>query len=136
MPSTYLADRGDHYLIAAGGATVTSLRFDFGVTLGLAGADTSFSIRIEEPFTLRSDSAEAKLLDPEQRPAETGPVLALLDAAVTRIVAFKDGRLVMTFQPGWIIEVPAGLQYEAWTLNGPDGLLLVSVPGGDVAVWT
>jgi hypothetical protein len=136
VPSTYLTDRGDHYWIAADGATVTSLQFDFAVTVGLAGADTSFSVRIEEPFTLRRDGADAPLLDPERRPAETAPVLALLDAAVTRIVAFKDGRLVLTFEPAWTIDVPAGHQYEAWTLNGPDGLLLVSMPGGDVAVWT
>ncbi|WP_372500285.1 DUF6188 family protein [Sphaerisporangium perillae] len=26
-------------------------------------------------------------------------------------------------------------QYEAWSAHGPGALLLVSLPGGDLAVW-
>jgi hypothetical protein len=52
-----------------------------------------------------------------------------------RDAAFKDGRLHLAFDGGWSIEVPPGTDYEPWTLNGPDGLLLVSVPGGDLAIW-
>jgi hypothetical protein len=63
-------------------------------------------------------------------------VLALLDRAVSRVVAFKDGRLSLAFDGGWKIEVPGGAQFEAWTLTGPNGLLVVSIPGGDLAVWT
>jgi hypothetical protein len=136
VSSTHLIDRGDHWEIAAGDLAVTQCRFDRAVSLLLADASVSFLVRIEQSFVLlRGDGANDKRVDPEKRPTEGGPVLTLLDLAVSRVAAFKDGRLHLAFDGGWSIEVPPGTDYEPWTLNGPDGLLLVSVPGGDLAIW-
>jgi hypothetical protein len=132
----HLLDRGDHWEIAAGDLAVTQCRFDHAVSLLLADANVSFLVRIEEPFVLRrGDGSNEQRLDPEQRPPEGAPALALLDLAVRRIVAFKGGRLHLAFGNEWSVEVPPETAYEAWTLSGPDGLLVVSTPGGDLAIW-
>ena len=40
------------------------------------------------------------------------------------------------FDDGHLLKVAPDPQYEAWTASGPDGMLVVSVPGGDLAVWS
>jgi Family of unknown function (DUF6188) len=42
---------------------------------------------------------------------------------------------VVRFVGGNELRVPSSDDYEAWTLVGPDGLRLVSMPGGELAIW-
>ncbi|WP_370629240.1 DUF6188 family protein [Paenarthrobacter nitroguajacolicus] len=49
----------------------------------------------------------------------------------------QGGRaLHLEFPDGSIIDVLPDERYEAWTLAGPDGLLLVSLPGNGLALWS
>jgi hypothetical protein len=74
VPSTHLIERGDHWEIAAGGLAVTQCCFDYAVSLVLADAEVSFSVRIEQPFGLSGgDHGEEQKLDPERRPPESAP---------------------------------------------------------------
>ncbi len=34
-----------------------------------------------------------------------------------------------------VVKVPVGQDYEPWELVGPGGVRVVSLPGGDLAVW-
>jgi hypothetical protein len=53
---------------------------------------------------------------------------------VRRLVALKDGRLQLSLEDGWTVEVPAGSHYEACQLHGRDGgVMLISTPGGKLA---
>jgi hypothetical protein len=105
------------------------------VTLALGEAG-EYRVRVSEPFALsRADDAAKHHVDPQRRPAEGASVVALLGLEVQRIVAFKDGRIHLSFDQGWALDVPSGSQYEAWELTGPDGLLIVSKPGGALSIW-
>ena len=68
--------------------------------------------------------------------AEMAPALELLQQVPTLLDAHKDGRMLLHFAGGARLAVEADADYEPWTLTGPDGLRLVSLPGGDLAVWT
>ena len=109
----------DAFEIAIEGLTVTQCRFDYAVTLVLDDGTTSFTIRIAEPFALRvgAGGTDAWSVDPEHRPPEGAPVLALLDLAAKRLLAIKDGRLQLSFDGDWSVEVPSGTHYEAWQLH-------------------
>ncbi|MHA7194428.1 DUF6188 family protein [Paenarthrobacter nitroguajacolicus] len=48
----------------------------------------------------------------------------------------EAGALHMEFSDGSTIDVLPDERYEAWTLAGPDGLLLVSLPGDGLAIWS
>jgi hypothetical protein len=50
--------------------------------------------------------------------------------------AFKDGRLALEFDDGSSIHVPADPSYEPWQISGPRGFRIVSIPGGDLAIWS
>jgi hypothetical protein len=49
-------------------------------------------------------------------------------------VSEDAGRLDIVFA-GLTIAVPPDERYEAWQVRADNGLLMVCVPGGDVAIW-
>jgi hypothetical protein len=91
---------------------------------------------IEAEFLLIRPAGQRHALNPQ---ADDGlalaPILGTRRRTVGKGAAFKDGRLVLEIDDGSRIEVPAGLKYEPWNLTGPGGLLIVSVPGGDLSIW-
>ncbi|WP_017197761.1 DUF6188 family protein [Arthrobacter sp. M2012083] len=54
----------------------------------------------------------------------------LESSSVTAGFANNLGALHLDFADGSVLDISADEHYEAWTLNGPDGLLLVSTPRG------
>jgi hypothetical protein len=114
-----------------------------GDPLSLCTVDYSFGfttqsgivLRIECPFTYRTSRGETILLDPENDPAQLGPVLSVVRSAVLNAFADEAGALHLDFADGSAIEVPSNDQFEAWTIAGNDGLLLVSLPGQGIAKW-
>lgn len=49
-------------------------------------------------------------------------------------VSESDGQLDVVFD-SLSISVPRDDNYEAWQIRGDDGLMVVCVPGGELAVW-
>ncbi len=92
-----------------------------------------FTIKIEGNFTLTL-AGQTYSLTPIHRIA-LGPALELYGKIVDRAVATQDGSLFLTFSDETEIVVHPNDRYEAWGLSGPDGLLLVSLPGRGLAVW-
>ncbi|MEU6563117.1 DUF6188 family protein [Nocardia nova] len=56
--------------------------------------------------------------------------------AVTHAEADDSGRLFLSFDNGIRLRVPSDESYEAWNVTGPDGYLIVSQPGGGLAIWS
>lgn len=129
-----LVELGDRWLLPMTGRQVTQCCVDYAVTFRFSEAGGSFDVRIGEPFVLRKAGDEHHLR-PEDDPAGMGPALSLLHQTVTEAVAFKDGRLELRFSDGSAVKVPVGQDYEPWELVGPGGVRVVSLPGGDLAVW-
>ncbi|SEI77120.1 hypothetical protein SAMN04487917_102365 [Arthrobacter sp. yr096] len=74
-------------------------------------------------------------LDPAGDPSLLGPALSITRSSITAGFADDRGNLYVDFADGSAIEISADGLYEAWTINGPEGLLLVSCPGGSLAIW-
>jgi hypothetical protein len=94
-----------------------------------------FEVRIEQPFIFMSGRGGEVLLDPENDPGGLGPVLTCTRTAVEEAVAFDDGSLTLSFMDGGSLQVPGSPEYEAWGIVGSAGLRVVSVPGGELAIW-
>jgi hypothetical protein len=45
------------------------------------------------------------------------------------------GTLRVVFEGGARLIVEPDPAYEAWSVSGPDGALVVSTPGGELAIW-
>lgn len=129
-----LVEADDRWLVPMVG-TVTQCRVDYAFTVVVMDEDAGyFEARIEQPFVLARGAKEASF-DPEGDPVALAPVLRVLRGQVEQAVAFKDGRLELVLGDGVMLRVAAGGRYEAWQIAGPRGLLIVSMPGGELAVW-
>jgi len=106
---------------------------DFAFGLRITDQKTNVQIRINSSFFIVRDDSRLDF-DPVNHPERLGPVLALLRSPIQKVSACKNGTL-MVFLPQASIIVPSDEQFEAWELSGPNGLLVVSLPGGDLAIW-
>jgi hypothetical protein len=99
-----------------------------------ATATGEVQITIEQDFRLRYLGRDRKL-SPEGDLEELGAAAVLYRKVVHRVLAYQDGRLEVRFRDGTHIWVPSHSEYEPWQVEGPAGLLVVSVPGGELAIW-
>lgn len=127
-----VAKIGDHWVLPVAGQSVVQLCLDYAVTLRL-GNDVT--VRIEQPFVIASEGGEERLVIPDGESDRLAPVLSLVRATVTEGLAFEDGHLELTFAEGTRVSVPSAEDYEPWEVVGPQGMRLVSVPGGELSVW-
>jgi len=109
------------------GQRVTAQESGYTIALVFSGG---YEVRIETPFLLRQPGG-----DLEVTPGETDPP-DLIGRAVAVAYADDEGGLRIDFQDGSRLLVAADPDYEAWTVAGPDGLKVVSEPGGGLAVWS
>lgn len=104
-------------------------------SLVMTFSDEFFAL-MASPLTL-SREGEAFTLTPDEDPAEAfAPIRQLVGLDVVESVADDSGALRMAFEDGSLIQVPADDQYEAWNVSGPRGALVVSMPGGELAIWS
>lgn len=105
---------------------------DYAFTIDLAH---DYVIRLECPFVYTSAQGEEFHIDPGGDPVLTAPVLAVTRQQARGGRAHVDGRLELFFDDDSNLRIPPSEDYEAWTVSGPDGWLLVCTPGGEVAVF-
>ncbi|MGH9077073.1 MAG: DUF6188 family protein [Acidimicrobiales bacterium] len=136
MTSVELTETPDRFVLRLADQEVTRCSVDFALTLVVGAAGNSLYLTMEQPFWFRPDEhSEEERFAPETEPERLGPVLLLLHRSVDEIVAQKDGLLVLRFAPSGAMTVPPSEEFEAWNIVGPDGLRIVAMPGGQLAVW-
>lgn len=135
MIALTLVERLDGWSLPLAGCPVISLCVDFALTLNVDHPAGAVAVRIEEPFVFVAPSGTEVRLSPEEDPAGLGPVLTCSRTQVHDLIAYTDGGLEVSFSDGATIRVPSSEEFEAWQLAGPDGLKIVSVPGGELTIW-
>ena len=134
IPPAALTEHDDRWILPFRGLTVSQIQVDFA--FGLVFDDVC-AIRISNTAILGwinvAEKPEKIALDPERQDVAAG--LVLFHAEVASAVAFKSGALRIVFGDGHLLDVKPDPDYEAWTATGPDGMLMVSLPGSDLAVW-
>lgn len=110
-----------------------SVLIEYTLKMEFAGA---YFVVIEAPFTVELEG-EAISLSPEIGPDESfAPVRSLIGHTVQKALADENGALRVTFENNARLLVGPDPTYEAWNVSGPDGALVVSTPGGKLAVWS
>jgi hypothetical protein len=129
-----LTELEDRWLLPFSGLAVTQVvvDFEFGLVLG-SEARVSIATSAELRWAAQGVVQDAVELHPERQDVAAG--LALFNSSVLSAVAFKTGILRLGFGDGHLLNVAPSPTYEAWTANGPGGLLVVCMPGGSLSVW-
>ena len=137
MTGMELTPQSDSWLLPLAGQQITRCCVDNEAVRVLCR--NMIEISIGEPFTLVTTDGHRRTLDPGGDAMDLAPVLQIMRQVIREGTAFTDGRLELDFSDGSCIKVPPGRDFEAWTLagpGGPDGLKVVSIPGGDLAIWS
>lgn len=107
---------------------------DVGYTLVLSLSD-GYVISVSSPVAVDTDGMSVHL-SPEDDPKEAfEPVCRLVGQAVRSATSDQQGGLHLSFEGGVQLQVAMDPDYEAWQVAGPGGSLMVSTPGGELAVW-
>ncbi|GIM88393.1 hypothetical protein Ato02nite_001860 [Paractinoplanes toevensis] len=124
-----MAERRPLQLEALAGRKLEYVRLDSTVVLGLSGGG---QVVIETPALLVGADGPFAVL-----PGVTSSeVLATLLGDTVRTARARDtGELEIGFAGGARLLVGADDDYESWAVIGPDGLLIVCLAGGELAVW-
>jgi Family of unknown function (DUF6188) len=114
------------------GTSLQSVLIEYTVRMQLSDV---YFIVIESPFRL-DIHGDSFSLSPE---GESDDALQLLRQLVGHTIeeAMADGAgaLRVVFEGGARLTVEPDPAYEAWSVSGPDGALVVSTPGGELAIW-
>ena len=115
------------------GKRLEAVDLRYTLVLRLSGV---YVVAISSPLTVEHDGGRIRL-DPESGdPGSFGPIHQLVGRTVEAAVVDRAGALDVTFDTGARLTVEPDPHYEAWNVSGPDGALVVSMPGGELAVWT
>lgn len=115
------------------GKRVLSVLMEYTVTMQLRGG---YFIVIESPLTI-SAHGRSTTLSPDSDAGEAFlPLRRLAGQTINEAFADSTGSLLVRFSDGTRIEVPPDTAYEAWSVSGPDGELVVCTPGGKLATWS
>lgn len=114
------------------GKSVVSQQIEYSVAMFLTDG---YLIRFDGPFTLLLPDRRIAITPDADPPEHFAPVRGLVGQSINESVVDESGVLSISFNNGVkIVSVPDG-QYESWTMAGPKGQMVVSMPSGELAVW-
>lgn len=103
-------------------------------TVSLQLSDDYF-IRLESPFTLALTD-QTLMLSPESDAASAFELLGqLVGQTISSSTVDRAGALTVVFERGESLHVEPDPSFEAWTVSGPKGMLIVCSPGGELSIW-
>jgi hypothetical protein len=115
------------------GEVLTGQDIGFTVVLRTSGG---YTITIESRLTVESPTGTVQASPGPDTEADLSVHLGpLADHRITTADADTAGGLDIEFDGGTRLHVDPDENYEAWTINGPDGQLIVSGPGGGLTEW-
>jgi Family of unknown function (DUF6188) len=94
-----------------------------------------YFIVIESPFRL-DIHGDSYSLSPEEEPdAALHSLRQLVGHTIEEATADAAGALHVIFEGSARLTVEPDAGYEAWSVSGPGGALVVSTAGGKLAIW-
>lgn len=114
------------------GRTIESLLIEYTVVVRLTGG---YVLVVESPLVLTTGDSTTEV-DPADDPGDVENSLRwLVGMTVASSPAEPSGALTVVFDEGTRLTVAVDPDYEAWHVAGPDGSLVVCMPGGQLAIW-
>ncbi|GIV57630.1 MAG: hypothetical protein KatS3mg042_0543 [Rhodothermaceae bacterium] len=135
-----MIELNDRWLLPLDGQTVARSYVYPGLTFDLEGEKSSYKLRMHGD-TLFRDAVERERFIRAERWEEDAPDLIpyFEGKTIEQAFAYKNGHLEIHFEDGSTLEVLPNTQYESWELvemeTRRNKLLVIGLPGGDLAIW-
>ncbi|BEL04533.1 hypothetical protein Q0Z83_027240 [Actinoplanes sichuanensis] len=114
------------------GRSLIRFRMGGGVLLEFSG-DPYHQILVEGRLCVSRPGRVERYADPVTAEVAEA-IIPLLNADTTMVSLSPDGSLTIGFGDVRLVAEPDEM-YESWQVRADNDLLLVCVPGGDVAIW-
>ncbi|MEU4235903.1 DUF6188 family protein [Actinoplanes sp. NPDC026619] len=111
------------------GQKLEYVRLDHTIVLSLSGGN---QVVIEAPALLSGPNGPFAV---EPGVTSSDVLAMLLGDVVHGARARESGELAICFAGGAELLVGPDADFESWAIVGPDGLLVVCLAGGELAVW-
>jgi len=95
----------------------------------------AYCIVVEAPFRLDIHGDSFSLSPQEESDDALQLLRQLVGHTIEEATTDEAGALHVVFEGGARLTVEPDSAYEAWSVSGPDGALVVSMPGGELAIW-
>jgi uncharacterized protein DUF6188 len=114
------------------GQSVVSEEFGFTIAFEISG---DYEIRTGTPFLLSTPAGNFRFQPDEEPEGNLDRLRELIGHTVTEATTDKSGTLHVAFDNNARLRIDPDTSYEAWTVSGPHGMLVVCMPGGELAIW-
>jgi Family of unknown function (DUF6188) len=101
---------------------------------GEAAGTVSREIFIEQPTIVLARPGKPTAAHAPDSDAVATALLSVLSQGASEIT-LTGGQLVISFETGLALKVDPDQRYESWQISSDDGLLIVCMPGGELAIW-
>ena len=128
-----LTEFQEYWLVTVDECKVIRCCIDYAFSLELQSTNSELVLRLEGEFVVKNKHLELYMAS--TIPTKLGPALAMLFKQVKLLKLYKCGDLEVAFEHDQSLFVSADEGYEAWELIGTNGLRVVSMPGGKLAIW-
>ena len=116
------------------GQKLAEVNCDYTINIGFSGG---YGIQVEWEVILHSEGGEAALKADIEDAEQNQSRLARFKGQTVTSASLKDrDEFLIEFANGWSLRFPYNLEYESWNLWGPNNLRIVSMPGGELALWS
>jgi len=116
------------------GRVVTRFCLDFAVNLEFLNAEPAYYVCIEsDPLFSQEGNEVALSLDD---PGHVAQLSIVARKKLRDIRVSEHGALILLFGERLKLSVPANAKYEAWNVSASDGMKIVCMPGGRLAIWS
>mgnify|MGYP001608480272 CR=1 FL=1 len=112
---------------------ITSISWDGALKIEFSCPSKSLLVCIENDYLFSAEGKECHLF---QREGEAEKIRVLKNEACKAFFIKPDGSLELGFAPGNSkIIVNSHSDFEAWSIFSPEGLKVICMPGGELAIW-
>lgn len=129
-----LIEQPESWFIPLSGYEITLICVGYELQIHSQGSDLSASIAIGDKFNLLTGD-ELYNFNVGTESSTLGPVLGLLHKRIESVSAMKDGHLNVIIDSGISLSVAPDHAYEAWDVSISNGIRVVCMPGGELAIW-
>ena len=126
-------EESDKYIFHLEGLQISRCCLDYAFSFEVFDSLKETTIRIESSFTLSQN--DSKFCLTPSKPEDLGPVYTLFGEIISKIHMYKTGVLHIVFGNGAQLQVNPSDKYEAWEILNTQGVRVVCMPSGKLAVW-
>lgn len=125
--------KDENYIMPVKGAVINRFVIDNRFCMQFLELNDPMDILIEGKFFINFEGTKQEF--DIQKFDTLGPAFHLFQKEIEYGKVYKNGNLEIKFKEGMLLTAPFDNKYECWEINTKSGVKIISLPGGELAIW-